>query len=336
MNSKERFLAALNKEEVDRVSVACPLQTATVEMMEEYGTAWPEAHSSAQNMAKLALAANRLGGIESVRVPFDLCVEAEALGSAIHGGNSDSQPSIKDPVLSDPEKFYSLEVPNPSEAGRMPVVLEAIKLVKEEDPTLPIIAGITGPFTLAGQIRGVEALLMDMFDNPSFFKALLSFTTEVLVSYGRALEKAGADAVVVIDPSAGSELLGSDFYQEAAYPPCSKLVHSLEKPAILHICGDSTPLLEMMADTGVAGVSLDHLVDIRKAKELVGDRVAIIGNINPPDTLFLGSPEDVRAESLECIARGVDILAPGCGIPPGTKLENIRAMAEAANAAVKE
>ncbi len=336
MNNKERFLAALAREEVDRVSVACPLQTATVEMMEETGTSWPEAHSSAQKMAKLALAANRLGGIESVRVPFDLCVEAEALGSAIHGGKSDSQPSIKDPVLSDPEKLYSLEVPDPSKAGRMPVVLEAIKLVKEEDPGLPIIAGITGPFTLAGQIRGVEALLMDMFDNPNFFKDLLSFTTVLLISYGRALEEAGADSIVVIDPSAGSELLGCDFYQEAAYPPCSKLVHSLDKPAILHICGDSTPLLGMMADTGVAGVSLDHLVDIQKAKELVGDRVAIIGNINPPDTLFLGSPEDVRAEALECIAEGVDILAPGCGIPPGTKLENIRAMAVAAKAVAKE
>ena len=330
MNNKERFFASLTLKEVDRVSVACPLQTGTVEQMEETNAFWPEAHYDPQQMAKLALAAPTLAGIESARVPFDLCVEAETLGSVVERGRIDIQPSIKEPVLKDLGKIDELEYPDPEKDGRMAIVVEAIRLLSEETSSLPIIGGITGPFTLAGQLRGVEALLMDIYDNPAIVRKLLRFSQEVLTLYGKALERNGADAILIIDPSAGSELLGKKHYEEVAFPYCSGLVKSLSSPTILHICGDSKPILDLMVKTGVDGVSLDHLVDIKDAKKIIGNRASIIGNINPTGTLFLGDPEKIRKEARECIRKGVNILAPGCGIPPRTKLENIRAMVEAA------
>jgi len=330
MNDKERFLASLKLEEVDRVSAACPLQTATVEMMEASGASWPNAHRDPEKMATLALAANRLAGIESARVPFDLCVEAETVGSQVTEGRLDSQPSIRRAAFRKIEAFEDAVCPDPLADGRMATVVEAVRILAEEDETVPVIAGVVGPFTLAGQVRGVETLLMDFFDNPDFVKSLLKYSTEVLKAYGKALVENGADAVVIIDPSAGSELLGTSHYREMAFPYCKELVESLDAPSILHICGDSKPILEMMAETGVSGISLDHLVDVGEAREVLGDKTAIIGNINPADTLFLGTPEAVKEESLECIRKGANVLAPGCGIPTRASLENIKAMVEAA------
>lgn len=330
MNDKERFLASLKLEEVDRVSAACPLQTATVEMMEASWATWPDAHRDPEKMAALALAANRLAGIESARVPFDLCVEAETVGSQVSEGRLDSQPSIRRAAFREIAAFEDAVCPDPLADGRMATVVEAVRILAETDDTVPVIAGIVGPFTLAGQVRGVETLLMDFFDNPDFVKSLLKYSTEVLKTYSKALVENGADAVVIIDPSAGSELLGTAHYGEMALPYCKELVESLEVPSILHICGDSKPILEMMAETGVNGISLDHLVDVGEAREILGDRTAIIGNINPADTLFLGTPEKVKEESLECIRKGANILAPGCGIPTRTTLKNIKAMVEAA------
>ncbi len=330
MNDKERFLASLKLEEVDRVSAACPLQTATVEMMDETGASWPDAHRDPEKMATLALAANRLAGIESARVPFDLCVEAETVGSQVSEGRLDSQPSIRRAAFRKIEAFEDAVCPDPLADGRMATVVEAVRILAETDETVPVIAGIVGPFTLAGQVRGVETLLMDFFDNPDFVKSLLKYSTEVLKTYGKALVENGADAVVIIDPSAGSELLGTSHYREMAFPYCKELVESLGAPSILHICGDSKPILEMMAETGVSGISLDHLVDVGEAREVLGGKTAIIGNINPADTLFLGTPETVKEESLECIRQGANVLAPGCGIPTRASLENIKAMVEAA------
>lgn len=82
-----------------------------------------------------------------------------------------------------------------------------------------------------------------------------------------------------------------------------------------------------MMGTGVNRISLDYLVDV---DETVEGKAAIIGNINPANTLFFGTSEAVKEESLECIRKGVNILTPNCGIPTRTSLKNIKAMVDAA------
>ena len=80
-----------------------------------------------------------------------------------------------------------------------------------------------------------------------------------------------------------------------------------------------------MIDTGATALSIDHAVPLMQAKKIVGDKAAIIGNVDPSKTLFLGTPEQVETEAKNCIDAGTDILAPGCGFPPITPLENMKA-----------
>jgi len=100
------------------------------------------------------------------------------------------------------------------------------------------------------------------------------------------------------------------------------------------VCGQTTPILELMCDTGAQILEVDHPVDLASAKELVGHRVCLQGNINPADPIFTGTPEAVDKAAEQCIAQaaagGGFILSSGCEIPPQAPIANIEALVKAA------
>ena len=102
---------------------------------------------------------------------------------------------------------------------------------------------------------------------------------------------------------------------------------------LLHICGDSTKVLDLYAKTGADVIEVDHKVDLETAKRVIGDRACVIGNVDPVTVLLQGTPERVRAAADECLAAaaggGSYILGSGCIVPRITPLENVRAMVEA-------
>lgn len=317
----------MNKKTVDRVSLACPLQTATVPLMDMAGACWPSANQEAEPMAELAVAAHDIAGLEGVRLPFCLTVEAEALGCPILPGSRISQPSVSAPVVNDYSDIDNLSVPDPADSARMPVVKEAIGLAREKvGDGVPIIVGITAPFTLAGHLRGVETMLLDMFDNPDFVNDIILFATDVAKEYSKALVDAGADAITLIEPSATCELIGPSDFEQYAAPTLGALSRSIKVPTILHICGNTTPILPILETLDVDAVSIDHVVDVSDARHTFKDTV-LVGNVNPVDVLLFGTPQDVEEASLKCLDAGVDILAPGCGFSPNTPIENMKTFA---------
>ena len=99
---------------------------------------------------------------------------------------------------------------------------------------------------------------------------------------------------------------------------------------VLHICGNVNPILNYMADCGFEGLSVEEKVgSIKKAKEVLGDRARLVGNISSPFVLLPGPIDKIKEESKKAIAEGVDVLAPGCGIAPMTPVSHIKAMVEA-------
>jgi len=98
---------------------------------------------------------------------------------------------------------------------------------------------------------------------------------------------------------------------------------------ILHMCGDAVAVLDPLADAGFDGISIEEKVSVSFAKELVGNRVRLIGNVSPSETLLTKGPETVMIEATACLEDGIDILVPGCGLAPHTPLENIKALLKA-------
>jgi [methyl-Co(III) methanol-specific corrinoid protein]:coenzyme M methyltransferase len=96
--------------------------------------------------------------------------------------------------------------------------------------------------------------------------------------------------------------------------------------SILHICGDTSRLIDSMKKSGATGLSVDQCMDLSEVKKELDEEMALIGNVSPIGSLLFGSPEDVEKEAMACLHAGVDVLSPGCGLAPRTPTKNVRAM----------
>jgi [methyl-Co(III) methanol-specific corrinoid protein]:coenzyme M methyltransferase len=333
MSPKERLLATLAHQPVDRIPVAQPLHTGTIELMKSCGAFWPEVHSNAELMATLSYEAHRVIGFESVRVPFDINIEAEAMGCTLeyHAGRNkglDIQPPVKEPPMSETGDFSRVKDPDPYKDGRMPVVLEAIKLLKKRVPdTLPVLSMVVGPFMVAGQVRGVDPFMRELMRKPAAALELIERARKVCVRYAQAQVEAGADVVVIVDATASCDLISPKQFDEFAKPFSRSITESLSVPTILHICGKNDLLLTRMAEVA-PGISVDSMVDMANAKQTVGENTAMFGNINVNGVLLFGEPEEVKQAVIECIEKGTDALTTCCGIPPQTSTINLQTMVE--------
>ncbi|MCP8318355.1 MAG: methylcobamide:CoM methyltransferase MtaA [Candidatus Methylarchaceae archaeon HK01B] len=316
------------REPVDYTPAVSVTQLGMVEAMESLDAKWPEAHTDPQKMATLGASLWELIGIGSIRIPFCLTVQAEALGSKVRLGTINIQPQITEPLITSADQ---LKIPEDFlERGRIPVVLEVIKILKKKyGDKLPILVGYEGPMTLAGHLVSTEKFLVWLIRNRDEVKEILERATEANILYTEALFKAGADVVVPCDPNASPDLIPPPDFKEFMVPCFRHLTSSVKGYFVLHICGKTKKIIKDMAETGVHALSVEDKVDIREAKEDAGDKVSIIGNVSTSKTIFMGKPEEVKEESKKALEAGVDLLAPSCGIPPISPLNNIKAMVDA-------
>jgi [methyl-Co(III) methanol-specific corrinoid protein]:coenzyme M methyltransferase len=150
----------------------------------------------------------------------------------------------------------------------------------------------------------------------------------VTTAFARAQFQAGADIVVLADHATGN-LVGHYHYKEYLLPIHQEMTATIEGPLILHVCGNCTDRLELFADGGFDGYHFEWQVNSKVAVEKVGHRMCLVGNVNNAQTLFQGSPEEVRKQVRYAIEAGVDIIAPECAIPLSTPMENLKALVAA-------
>ncbi|WP_406661767.1 methylcobamide:CoM methyltransferase MtaA [Methanolobus sp. ZRKC3] len=331
MTQRERFIRSLKGETVDKVPVCAVTQTGTVDLMELAGAKWPEANYDPEKMATLAIAAHEFAGLEAVRIPFCTSVIAETLGCRFDEGSFDTQPYQLDFPCKKKDDVQDIAIPDDiTETPRMKTVLQAAGIVREKiGDDIPIIAGMIGSAATAFYLSGANNYLMWCITQEDIFKDLLKIGTEVCVEYGNALYEHGVDSVVMIDSEAGPDILPPTLFESLVLPEYLSITSKVDGLNILHICGDSSDILDPMADSGFKGLSIEEKVDVRYARQVVGKRASIIGNISPSATLLGKSTDSIKKEAKQCIEDGVNILAPGCGIAPHTPTENLRAMVEA-------
>ncbi|MCQ1536609.1 MtaA/CmuA family methyltransferase [Methanosarcina sp. KYL-1] len=329
---RDRFLNTLNGKAVDKVPALSVTQTGTVELMEKSGSYWPEAHFEAKEMAALALVGHTFAGLEAVRYPYCLTILSEALGCGINRGTKEIQPSLKyHPFAEEPEK---LEIPKDlTEKARIPTVLEATAILREKaGEEVPLIAGMEGPASLASRLLGTYNFLTWVLRKPEIIRDCLKATRTACTEYAEVLFEAGADAVCLADGIAGPDMLDPKLFEALVSPEYDVFCKASKGAKIVHICGNAVPILKTISGCGFNGISIEEKVtDLPAAKKLVGGKASLIGNISTSGVMLGGTYEEVKAEARKCLEGGIDVLAPGCGIAPGTPTKNIKALVDARN-----
>jgi [methyl-Co(III) methanol-specific corrinoid protein]:coenzyme M methyltransferase len=192
MNSKERVLRTLEGETPDRIPCFSGMGNVTIHGLDEAGIRFAESHIDPKKMATAAAATYKLFGFECAVVPFDLGVEAEALGCEMNFYDDGSKrilyPTVKTKILKFGEE---LNIPaNLAERGRLPVLKEAIRLLKEElGEDVAIGSYVLGPYTLAGQIMDLNELLKNSFKKPDEVDKILHGLSAAIKDIARELKR---------------------------------------------------------------------------------------------------------------------------------------------------
>lgn len=231
----------------------------------------------------------------------------------------------------------------------MPVYLEAIaRLAEMTRGEVAVRAPGTGPFSLAGHLMGIENFLLELAladrepggTGEQAIRRLLELTTEALIRFAAACLEAGAHLVQVGDSLASIDMISPAAYRKWAWPAeygffaaINPLAERCGAATLLHICGNMTAVLESMADTGAHILELDHKVRLKAASERVGSRICLMGNLDPVELLWRGTPVAVTQAAQQAIAdagRLGFILGSGCEVPVAAPRENVNAMIETA------
>ncbi|MFQ5575687.1 MAG: uroporphyrinogen decarboxylase family protein [Anaerolineae bacterium] len=161
-----------------------------------------------------------------------------------------------------------------------------------------VTATAWGPFTLAGQIFGVEAFMKATFKRKKEAHKTLQFATDLLKRFYAPLVETGVIPLMAIaDPTGSGDLISARHFRTYCLPYLKPLIdwgHRHNCYTWLHICGDTTDKLTDIAETEADCFSLDYKVNLATAKEAIGDRVCLAGNINPVSVLDQGTVADTR------------------------------------------
>jgi uroporphyrinogen decarboxylase len=229
-----------------------------------------------------------------------------------------------------------LKVPDPYHDGRMPVILECEQiLVDLYDGKKGLNGGVAGPLSFAANLRGHTQILYDLVQNPALVHHLLDISLEAAASFAEAqVRDGGMGTINIYDPVA--TLISTPMVEEFSFAYLERLIERIKAQdalVLLHICNDTTRLLDRMVEIGADILSLDVQVDLAEAKEIVGDRAALSGHV-ATNHLALHTPEAIYEESCRCIRRaargGRFTLSSSCEVPTDTPPENIDAMVRAA------
>lgn len=330
MTPKERMLNALAGKQVDRIPIGGIVTSITAELEDYVEIYFPEAHKDASLMSELASAVYDVFGLESLKVPFCMTVEAEALGSTVDFGDKYVFPQVKEKQQIGREfieKNRNIDLKN---IKRIPIVLEAIRRLKKKyKDEVAITSVVVGPMSILGMLFGFNQLFYTMIDDPKLFKELILFVTDVGISYAKLQVEAGTDMIQIGEAGASGDLIGPDTYRDMVLPYHQRLCKGINVPVVMHICGNIEKNLPYIRNLDIAAISIDERTRIDVVKKELEEKVKIIGYV-PCQELLGSTPEKIKISTRKCIAKGVDVLNSGCAISPYTPTVNIQAMVNAA------
>jgi len=324
MTSRQRVLAALHRKPVDRTPVCNPTSVATLELMDLVDAPFPDANRRPELMARLAATSYTELGFDTIMPVFSIIQESSAICCKIQWEQKDNWPTVR---MSEPifRTLSDVKVPRDFiKHSDAQCVIEAIRILRKEfGDEVAIIGKSMGPWSMGYHTMGVEPFLLMSLDDPDGTKRVLDLLKEMTVEYAIAQLEAGADAITLPDHATG-DLVSGKYYEKYLLELHKEFAARIPGPIILHICGRTVDRMEYIAQTGMAAFHYDSKNNPQESMDIVKHRIALVGNINNPSTLYSKGPEEVRQEVYRNLDAGVDLIGPECAIPLQTAIENLK------------
>ncbi|HBG7259463.1 UNVERIFIED_CONTAM: MtaA/CmuA family methyltransferase [Clostridioides difficile] len=330
---------SLKHKSVSRQPCICPggmMNMMTMEIMDIAEAWWPEAHTDPRVMAKLAEASYQNNLFDNIGVPFCMTVEAESMGAGVDLGSASIEPRVIEYAIASVDEWEKLKKLS-IEDGRTKVVLDAIRIIKEEHPDAAIMGNLTGPISLASSLVEATQFYKDLRKNPKGSEKVMDIVVESLIWFGKAQIEAGAEFITISDPSGTGEILGPNLFENYALPALNKICRELKplcKGIIVHICGQLKSIYKQILSLECDAISVDAVVNLKQLRERVPGKV-IMGNVST-FALASGDKKIIHKLCRNCIENGADILAPACGLGTTTTIDSIKIMMETSKENMEE
>jgi len=282
-------------------------------------------HSSDLQAKGMKAVAERVDSAASVS-NMDLSVEAEAFGSEIRFSD-DEVPTVVGHIIESEEQADALVVPEIG-AGRTGRYIEAIEKASKLITDRPVLAGVIGPFSLAGRLLDVSEAMIYCYDEPDLVHKTLKKIIQFSTAYIKAYKAAGANGVVIAEPVAG--LLSPALNEEFSVAYVKQIVSAVKSDdfaVIYHNCGNGTPkMMDAILTIGADAYHFGNAVDMKEMLSLAPLPAEILREIS--EQIQNGKAKAVKALVEKAIADGVplksildDGLLNGMGIV-GAKFKN--------------
>jgi len=332
MNSRERFLAALEGKQCDRVPVFPLLMFFAISRA---GITYRDYATNGRAMADSQLNVLDKFDIDGLTV----CSDAFRISGALGGEMiipEDNPPYLARPIVRTAADVEKIGRPDPTDrSNRMgDRVWAAECLAGGAGGRCAALGWVDMPFAEACSVCGVTNFMMMIIDEPAAAHKLLDKLTEIVIDFALAQLDVGTDMIGAGD--AAASLIAPDQYEQFALPYEKRVcdgVRSAGGRTKLHICGNTTHLLEKMVTCGADLFNVDHLVPLEKARDTYSAAGACYkGNLDPVEHIMRQTPEGSEKLAHECIkiAEGTAfMLSPGCEVPAETPDEVFSAFCDA-------
>ena len=274
---------------------------------------------------------------------MDLSLEAECFGSKIRVSDEEVPTvvgSLIDAELDEDERLEqakALAVPAVG-AGRTQIYIDAIEKAVGLITDRPVLAGVIGPFSLAGRLMDVTEAMIYCYDEPDMVHVLLQKATDFIIQYIKAYKAVGANGVVLAEPLAG--LLSPGLAQEFSGDYCKQIVEAVQDESFIvvyHNCGNTAVLtMDSVLSCGAKAYHFGDAVDMAEVMEKIPSDVMALGNVSPAGEFRGGTPESIKQATWKvmeaCCKYPNFVISSGCDIPPMSPWENIDAFFAAVDA----
>ena len=337
MTSEERLSAYLRGEEVD-----C-LPFSILSSRDAYaavrGISLSDLRASFEIRRGQVQWAKDTFGITGISIALGLRGMGEAIGSVLAYPENRCD-YIKEFAIENYDQLGLAENFEARDSKLLLARLEEGKRMKDAFPSMDIFTNVAGPLSTASALRPIDLVLRDMYKAPDKLERLLNSSIDDSLQWIRMFHETFPDGSVgIADPVTTTDILGRKYFEVFSKPYFKRLFDGIteitgRKPSI-HICGHTKKIWPDLMEIGMDNFSFDNCESVLEAKEILGGKVFLSGNVDPVDVMLKGTIDSVIQAVKETIRQGSDspcgyLLATGCQVPIGTPMENLTAYVYAA------